>query len=710
MRVDRSAPIDVTIFLRGRDAGWWGADMQVLDHGRQDPEIWPTAGQTPAMRLDVEEMDGLGDREYGMLLTERLFESDSLLSGFARARAVADDSERLLRLRLRIATDAPRLHAVHWEKLRDPEDHERILALQDRIVFSRWLDSRDWRTVSLRAMTQMRSLVAVAAPDPASLGSTPDGEPFAAVDLDAEMKRATACLDFGVVRTLGDERPVTLEGLIEALVDAPDIVYVACHGFVHRGSPHLLLQDEDGSASPVRADELIDQLVGRVVTLPRLMVLASCQSGGGDSSSQDRGALAALGPRLSELGVPAVIGMQGDVSLQTVEQFAPAMFAALRRDGHVDRAVAAARNAIRDRPDWWLPVLFMRMMSGRVWYSPSFGGPADDTWATLQTAIQAGECTPIIGNGLTDGLLGARKEIARAWAAKWGFPIPPPSDEDLPQVAQYLAKQKGEGLLRAELRQFVGEAILDRYGKVLDEAWHEPDYADPSWLDRLISELGRITSGQPEGNPYDVLARMKDVPVYLTTQPISLLCDALEGYGRSPTVDYFRWRMLDGSDQPIDWPPFGEEKPENQVGTRDHPLVYHLFGHLRFKNSLVLREDDYFDFLRAIGGEQHRDIPKQLLQRLVGTSLLFLGFRLDEWDFRVLFRGLMNMQGEFHRAAWDHVAVQLDPEEGATSDPEQARAYFEKYFGSDFSIYWGSAEQFLAELNTKLDDALLQPV
>jgi hypothetical protein len=344
-----------------------------------------------------------------------------------------------------------------------------------------------------------------------------------------------------------------------------------------------------------------------------------------------------------------------------------------------------------------------------VWYAPSFGGTADDTWDTLRTAIQVGQVTPILGPGVTDSLLGPRKEIARAWAAKWGFPIPPPSDEDLPQVAQYLGKKKGEGHLRAELRQFIGDAILDRYGERLDNKWRQTDFLDPTWLDRLISQVGRLAHDQQSLNPYDVLARMKNVPAYLTTQPTSLLTDALEEYGRAPTVDYFRWRELDSSGLPIGWPQLGQEKPENQIGTTEHPLVYHLFGHLRFGDSVVLKEDDYFDFLRAIGGEQRSAIPTQLLQRLVGTSLLFVGFRLDEWDFRVLFRGLMNLGGAALIQRWKHVAVQLDPEEGATNDPEQARQYFESYFGDKFAIYWGSAEQFLGELSTELEETLLVP-
>ena len=35
--------------------------------------------------------------------------------------------------------------------------------------------------------------------------------------------------------------------------------------------------------------------------------------------------------------------------------------------------MAVARGAVRDRPDWWMPVLFMRLKSGRIGYKPGFG-------------------------------------------------------------------------------------------------------------------------------------------------------------------------------------------------------------------------------------------------------------------------------------------------------------------------------------------------
>ena len=48
---------------------------------------------------------------------------------------------------------------------------------------------------------------------------------------------------------------------------------------------------------------------------------------------------------------------------------------------------------------------------------------------------------------------------------------------------------------------------------------------------------------------------------------------------------------------------------------------------------------------------------------------------------------------------YTHVAVQIDPEEGATVDAGRARRYLESYFRSGHvSLYWGSTEHFVKEL------------
>jgi hypothetical protein len=116
----------------------------------------------------------------------------------------------------------------------------------------------------------------------------------------------------------------------------------------------------------------------------------------------------------------------------------------------------------------------------------------------------------------------------------------------------------------------------------------------------------------------------------------------------------------------------------------------------------VLTEDDYFDYLIGVT-KNDALIPPVVRRSLVDGALLFLGFRLDDWDFRVLFRSIISREGSQRRNRYAHVAAQIDPEGGRILEPEGARRYLESYFqGTDISIYWGSAEDFIKELKEKL--------
>jgi hypothetical protein len=229
-----------------------------------------------------------------------------------------------------------------------------------------------------------------------------------------------------------------------------------------------------------------DRVVGSVLVTrlqelqqrPSLVVLASCQSVGDDAEAcpDNTSALPALGHQLAEGGSPAVLAMQGSVTIQTGRNSSTVFFRELQRDGQIDQAMAVTRGAVRGQPEWWMPGLFMRLKSGRIWYAPGFIG---------------------------------------------------------------------------------------------------------------------VTSN-------------KDL------------------------------------------------------------------------------------------------IPGVVRRALADTALLFLGFQLDDWDFRVLFRSIMSQEGRSRRSKYAHVAVQIAPEEGRILEPERARQYLERYFqGAYISIYWGSAEDFVQELHRR---------
>jgi hypothetical protein len=238
-----------------------------------------------------------------------------------------------------------------------------------------------------------------------------------------------------------------------------------------------------------------------------------------------------------------------------------------------------------------------------------------------------------------------------------------------------------------------------------------------------MSHAWRSRYPHPADDPYAVLAELP-ISLYVTTQPWNLLAEALREAGKDPQVETCRWKRLDSDDpwgegpvpDPPDWAFRVADDPEQRrrdaeagwptsVLDRERgyrpsearPMVYHLFGHHARPRSLVLTEDDYFDFL--IGVTRDKDlVPVGVRRAFADSSLMFLGFRLDEWDFRVLFRSIVNQEGD-RRSEHTHVAVQIDPEEGRSMEPERARRYLESYFqSSNVTIYWGSTESFLKEL------------
>jgi formylglycine-generating enzyme required for sulfatase activity len=244
-----------------------------------------------------------------------------------------------------------------------------MLLTSEHILFSRYLSSSDWRPVRLRPRSDLRVLVLVA--NPANVQEyAPGGTTLAPVDVEGEVARIRESLGEGIATTvLASRGMATLDTLLSHLRDGYDILYLVAHGALIDDDPHLWLEDAAGNAAVTSGRELVRQMRD-LRQRPRLVVLASCQSAGrgeNGESSQDGGTLVALGPRLAEIGIPAVLAMQANISMQSVEQFMPVFFAELLKDGQIDYAMAVARSHVRGRDDWWMPVLFLRLRNGQLW-------------------------------------------------------------------------------------------------------------------------------------------------------------------------------------------------------------------------------------------------------------------------------------------------------------------------------------------------------
>ena len=91
-------------------------------------------------------------------------------------------------------------------------------------------------------------------------------------------------------------------------------------------------------------------------------------------------------------------------------------------------------------------------------------------------------------------------------------------------------------------------------------------------------------------------------------------------------------------------------------------------------------------------------LPTSVHEALASTTLLFLGYHLEDLDLKVIMRGLLT---HLDLARWGmlHVAVQLEADHIDEAKNQEIVRYFQKYFStSKIDLYWGSTNQFMADL------------
>lgn len=623
---------------------------------------------------------------YGQKLTDSLFADPSVRIPYEKARASADTLDAQLRIRLYIHPDASELHRIRWETLRNPRDGSQ-LCTNENLLFSRYVCTPECRPVRLRLKSQLRALVAVANPsDLADYNLAP-------VDSQKEIDNARRGLGDIPVTYLpepGRDHPTTLDTLIDLLrKNKYDILCLTCHGTLVDDEPWLWLEDEDGKVARVSGKEITERFI-ELVERPSLVFLISCQSAGSSTGT----ALTALGPCLAEAGVPAVIAMQGNITMDTMAEFMPVFFRELQQDGIIDRSMAVARGAVRQRPDSWMPVLYMRLDKGSIW--SGFTDPATfRKWPSLISFIQKGNCTPILGPGLVDPIIGSHREIAQHWAEDFHYPMFPYERGSLPQVAQFLSVDQYAFFPKDALERHLRDHIQKMFSTELPKEMLNENTA----IDELITIIGANRRKRIPWDAYLVSASLP-VSVYITANYNNLLESALEEAGKMPRTLISPWNDDVNMREPM------YAKYEDYSPTPEAPLVYHLFGRFSEPDSVVLTEDDYFKYL--IGVTKNSDlVPTSVQEALTNKALLFLGFRLDDWNFRVLYHSLLSFEGEAMRKhkqkKFVHISVQIQPE--GIQEPESARRYLENYFKEEnIDLYWGSTEDFVKELLSYLPE------
>lgn len=297
-------------------------------------------------------------------------------------------------------------------------------------------------------------------------------------------------------------------------------------------------------------------------------------------------------------------------------------------------------------------------------------------WKILLGTIRSGKCTPFLGAAVNRGIFPLAREIALKWAKEFGYPM----DDcfDLMKVAQFLAV-KAEMAPKDEMIDFLNKRLQE---KVKEDEGLKNFFKDPNEPLTLMADL--------------------PIPIYITTNYDDLLVRALKNRNRVPQREVCQWNkhIKPAMEKKGKKSVFGGKS--HFVPSKEKPLVFHLHGFDEVPESLVIAEDDYFEFLVNLS-KPPKMIPSTIDEAMANTSLIFIGYALADWNFRVLWKLLRTVSGKPGRIS---VAVQLDPsdpEQGAPkANPEEVKNYLTGYFKKmDVHVFWGKAKEFTEQLRKR---------
>ncbi len=289
-------------------------------------------------------------------------------------------------------------------------------------------------------------------------------------------------------------------------------------------------------------------------------------------------------------------------------------------------------------------------------------------WKVLLKRIKSQNCVPFLGGamhrprGIKPGC-----ELAEQWATAYGYPLD--DKNDLARVARFVAIENDDSF-------FPKEQIADQIRAAVP-----PDFSNPLEPHRVLADL--------------------DLKAYMTTNYDDFMFQALKYRKKDPKWEYCRWHPGLRRDPTI----FDTEDTKDLRINAANPLVYYFHGHANELQSMVVTEDDYLDFLTNLAADK-KLIPPQIQGILSQSSLLFLGYRVYDWDFRVLFRSLAPYIRRSELEKKVNVAVQIVPlaDDAKTDRISEAVDFLDKYFNDyDVRVFWGDCHQFAAELRRRWD-------
>lgn len=146
---------------------------------------------------------------------------------------------------------------------------------------------------------------------------------------------------------------------------------------------------------------------------------------------------------------------------------------------------------------------------------------------------------------------------------------------------------------------------------------------------KLVDEIAEAVGTAREPSPMlHALARL-DFSIVITTNYDQLFEQALWMAGKKPRTSVYK---AESGAEPTDDPPDPTVKS---------PVIYKLHGDIQRRDSLVVTDEDYIQFVLRMSDKDRFDpVPLSLKYQLTRATTLFVGYSLLDYNLRLLLKTL----------------------------------------------------------------------
>jgi SIR2-like domain len=305
-------------------------------------------------------------------------------------------------------------------------------------------------------------------------------------------------------------------------------------------------------------------------------------------------------------------------------------------------------------------------------------------WDMILDAIHTGRCVPFLGAGVNastpdyQGLPLGGEVAIRLVERLLGGEVPDP--KKLVRLEPGPLRDQYQDLVRLRLHDLARVAL------------HVQVSADQVYLMRLLREILPDQECRPS-KLLDTLARLP-LRLIVTTNYDRLMEAALQQNGQpEPLVIVQPLKGFSANEQLA---------LQDALAGSDGLVLYKIHGSFDdqggnardgTQSSVIVSEEDYIEFL-TVAAVKNAGVPSLISQQLVDSVLLFLGYGLEDWDFRTIYKVLVEeLPARERRRSF---AIQKDPSE-----------FWTRYWASkNVEIFDVDLYEFAAELEQRYEASL----